>query len=93
MDIKGLNKAAILACLYNASKPQGMGFFHYKPEAMTVEQAGALLQEQTYFDYLQGRVMKIDLKGDDLETWLYNRDNGPEAAEHAIARMLAGETK
>ena len=88
MDIKGLDKAAILACLYNASKPQGMGFLHYTPEGMTVEEARELLKGQTYFDYLKGRVMKIDLAKDDLETWLYNRDNGPEAAEHAIARML-----
>ena len=27
VDIKGLNKAEVLAELYNNSKPQGLGFF------------------------------------------------------------------
>lgn len=35
--------------------------------------------------------MKINLAKDELETWLYNRDNGANAAENVITRMLAGE--
>jgi hypothetical protein len=34
IDLKGLNKAAVLAALYNASKPQGMGFLQYDPTPM-----------------------------------------------------------
>jgi len=88
MDISHLNKADVLAALYNHSRPQGMGFLHYTPEDMTTEQAQKLLDDgHTYFDYLQGRVMKIDLRGDDLRTVLYNRDNGPNAAEKVIASL------
>ena len=43
VDITGLDKAAVLAVLYNAAKPQGMGFLQYDPEPMTIGQAGILL--------------------------------------------------
>ena len=29
VDIKGLNKAEVLAALYNNSKPLGLGFLHF----------------------------------------------------------------
>lgn len=40
--------------------------------------------ERIYFDYLQGRVMKVDLAGDELDPRLYDRDNGEGAARRAI---------
>jgi len=70
--------------LYNASHPLGMGFLHYDPKPMSVDEARELLKRQTYFDYLKGRVMKVDLSGDTLETWLYDRDNGQGAAAEVI---------
>jgi hypothetical protein len=89
MNIAGLKKAAVLAALYNASKPQGMGFMHYDPTPMTEKKAEMILWEggETYFDYLKGRVMKIDLSRDEVDTWGYNRDNGPDAAEKAVAEL------
>ena len=63
-----------------------MGFLHYNPEPMTVEQAKGLLKQTTYFDYLAGRVMKIDLGSDEVRTWQYNRNNGEGAAERAISQ-------
>lgn len=87
IDLTRLDKAAVLAALYNASKPQGMGFMHYDPTPMTVEQAAELLKRQTDFDYIQGRVMKVDLGGDILNTWLYDRDNGEGAAEKALETL------
>lgn len=89
IDLKGLDKAAVLAALYNASKPQGMGFLHYDPTPMTVEQAQELLERTTDFDYLMGRVMKINLGGDTLNTWGYDRDNGEGAAAKAIESLQA----
>lgn len=93
MDIKNLNKAEVLATLYNASKVQGMGIFQADGKVMTIEDAEAILKENeghTYFDYLKGKVMKIDIGKDELDTRLYNRDNGNMAAERALAKMLAG---
>ena len=37
-----------------------------------------------YFDYLYGRVMKVDLSKDTFDPFLYDRDNGQGAAERAI---------
>ena len=85
IDIKGLNKAEILRVLYNNSKPQGMGFLNAKPEDMTIEEAEKAIDEYGFsFDYLQGRVLKIELFGDELDPWLYDRDIGQRSAERAI---------
>lgn len=84
IDISKRNKAEVLAALYNASRPQGMGFIQYNLEPMTVEQAALILEEQQHFDYLGGRVMKISLDGDTLDPRLYDRDNGEGAAQRAL---------
>ena len=55
---------------------------------MTVEEAQKIIDKasgDTYFDYLNGRVMKIDVASEPLDTRLYNRDNGFGAAEAALA--------
>jgi len=84
IDISNHSKAKVLAALYNASKPQGMGLLHYTPEAMTEKEAEILLAEHKSFDYLKGRVMKVNLEKDTFDPWLYDRDNGPGAAQRAI---------
>ena len=88
IDISSKNKAKVLAALWNNSKQQGMGFMDISGAssvAMTTEDAEELLRERTYFDYLRGRVMKIDLSTDELRPGLYDRDNGEGAAAAAIA--------
>lgn len=85
IDLKGKDKAEVLAKLYNASTPQGMGFLHADSADMSIEEARNLLSSgETYFDYLKGRVMKIDMSGDKIDTWGYDRDNGKGAAFSAI---------
>lgn len=88
ISLKGLDKADVLAALYNASRPQGLGFLHYDPEPMTRDQAQELLDSgYTDFDYLKGRVMKVNLSGDELRPYAYDRDNGAGAAETAISAL------
>lgn len=88
IDTKGLDKGMVLAALYNNARPQGMGLLHYDPKPMELPEANAILAadpKRPYFDYLKGRVMKIDLTHDDeFDGWLYDRDNGPGAAARAI---------
>lgn len=84
IDLKRKNKAAVLAALYNNSKSQGFGSLHATKGDMTVEQAAELLEKQTEFDYLQGRVMKVDLSGDTLDPLRYDRDLGQGAAQAAV---------
>ena len=87
MNIEGLNKAEILKELYNNSRPLGLGILHYDPKPMTIEEATEILKHTTKFDYLYGRVMKIDLSTNELRTHLYNRDNGENVAEAIIERI------
>ena len=75
INISKMNKAEVLATLYNNSQPLGMGILHYTPEDMTTDHASELLEITDKFDYLKGRVMKINLSSDILHTAAYNRDN------------------
>lgn len=74
IDIKGLDKAKVLKALYDGSHTQGRGFLQ-EVDNFTEDDAKELLREYTYFDYLHGRVMKVDLSGDCFDEWLYDRDN------------------
>jgi len=91
ISLVGLSKAAVLAALYNASKPQGMGFLQFNPKPMNEEKASELLKQATNFDYLNGRGMKIDLSGDELDVWGYDRDNGKGAVQRVIDELRATE--
>jgi hypothetical protein len=90
ISIAGLDKAKLLAALYNSSKPLGMGFLHFDPAPMTAEEATILLEKTTKFDYLKGRVMKVNLDTDELRTGSYNRDNGDDAVERIVANLRSG---
>lgn len=84
IDISGMDKAEVLAALYNAARPLGMGFLQYKPGDMPIEEARKLLADSPYFDYVHGRVMKIRLTSNTLNTRFYDRDNGTGAALRVI---------
>jgi hypothetical protein len=88
INIKGLDKGAVLAALYNNANVQGMGIFQATPGNMTAEEGAKLLERETYFDYLYGRVMKIRVEGDEIDPRLYDRDNGNGAALRAIETIL-----
>lgn len=90
IDITGKPKAAILAALYNASRVQGMRFMQDNPGPMTEAMAEQELEasQGKYFDYLHGKVMKVNLSKDYIDPWLYDRDNGEGAAHRAIKHLL-----
>jgi hypothetical protein len=101
IDISKLDKAEVLAALFNASKQQGMGFLDESGAVpMTVEDArqytsgiSTVNRGGQYYDYLRGRVMKVDLGKDTLNPQLYDRDNGQGAAERALAPLVDQVTK
>ncbi len=88
ISIVGLDKAEVLAALYNHACTQGLGEIHFDPRPMNREEAVEFLKRDHYFDYLKGRVMKIDLSSND-SFWpgLYDRDNGPGAAAGGIEEL------
>ena len=88
IDISKYDKAEVLAALYNNSRQQGLGFFNARgQQPLSKEEATALLKETTYFDYLAGRVMKVDLSSNMLDPILYDRDNGKGAAARALSTL------
>lgn len=103
IDIKGLDKAELLAALHQRSKAQGMGLLH-DTGPLTVAEARTQIENhlknindwepsRLYFDYVRGRVMKVDLSGDELDPRLYNRDVGEQAAEEVVARLRNAQMK
>lgn len=103
IDISDLSKAQVLAALYNASRPFGMGMLHFEPGDMTTEQAQSIFDSRgdditamfgrkanpnTYrFEYLKGRLMKVDLSGDCFDSQWYDRDIGDGAAARAVEQI------
>jgi hypothetical protein len=91
IDISGLDKAAVLAALYNHAKPLSLGSAPYRPEDMPIEVARRLIAAAslgTFWDYVHGRVLKVDLSGNALDARLYDLDNGVNAARQALAPLL-----
>lgn len=86
VDISNKDKAEVVVSLYNNSHPQGIGFLHSTNKPITIEMAREFLDESTHFNYLAGRVMKVDLSTNIVYTGHYNRFNGDGAAERAISQ-------
>jgi len=89
IDISNHSKAKVLAALYNNSKVQGLGFLQAVSGDMSEEEAHNILRATPgmQFDYLKGRVMKVNLSGNQFDPRLYDRDNGEGAAERAISKL------
>ena len=91
VDITGLDKIQVLQALYLAAKPQGMGIvvdlMSGSSLTLTDKDIKGVIDNRYNIDYLKGRVMKIDLSGNTVDTYLYNRDNGYNAAEKVIASL------
>jgi hypothetical protein len=86
INIQRMNKQFVFAALYNRARPLGLGFLEFVPGDITPEEAGKIMGERIlYFDYVKGRVMKVDLTKDDFCPYLYDRDNGEGAAAEAVA--------
>ena len=91
IDTTGIDRAKLLAGLFNAAAP-GMNIARLahdaQPEAMTTEEAQGLLDEgRDYFDYHRGRVIKCDVTKNQISVLSYDRDNGPGAAARVVAEL------
>lgn len=86
--IKGLPKDMLLMTLFNHSHQQGMGCLDpLGGHPMTIATAASDVAKSSphlYFDYVHGRVLKVDLSGDYLDDRLYDRDNYQGATRDAI---------
>ena len=99
VNIKGLDKAEVLLALWKSSRMQGMSFLGFLATGeLTLEQAKEEVEgrlnasavcgeRRCYFDYLNGRVLKVDISQDEFDSRLYDRDNGENAAQRAIDKL------
>jgi len=80
------HQATLLAALYNHARTQGMGFMQAKMDhIMTFDEARIMLMlGSPRFDYLRGRVIKVNVADAAPRTDLYDRDNGPGAYMEAV---------
>jgi hypothetical protein len=92
ISIADLDKAAVLAALYNHAQQQGRGYADPRGyQQMSAPEAAQVLAARPDgdIDYLYGRGLKVDLSGDTLDPWGYDRNNGAGAAERAIQPLRA----
>lgn len=92
ITIAGIDKAELLAALVNASRPQGMGMLRdggplSKADAQELVDRNKRLD----FDYVRGRPLKVDISGDVLDEFLYDRDNGQGAAARVVTKLRTGQ--
>jgi hypothetical protein len=93
INIKGLNKADVLLALFNASKSRSNQMTADLMELIDpidIDRSSGLIEDNPslYFDYVNGRSLKVDLSGDGLDTWLYDRDNGEGCAAMALSPLI-----
>ena len=89
VDISGLDKDVLLQKLWENSKVAGFFAMHSvgAPE-WDLEAAKAELHQDGYADYIQGRVMKVNIyKSDEVDPWGYNRDNGAGEFQKVVDEM------
>lgn len=91
VNIAGLPKELLIKELFKVAKPLVMGISHYDDsEELSDEEACVLVSSGA--DYVHGRYMKINVRGDQVDTKKYNEINGNNAAEKVIEelRTLSG---
>jgi hypothetical protein len=87
VDISDIDKKVLLQALYTNAKPLGMGILSYIPNHVLPDQEMESILAKGHIDYLHGRLMKINISKDSVDTSLYNEDNGKYAAERVIANL------
>ncbi len=93
INIKGLEKWEVFKALYDNAQPLGMGWLQFVPGNISEEEAKQAVEQYIYFDYYRGRVMKVDITGDELDTARYDYDNGTGAAEQALQPLFDATAK
>lgn len=95
IDITGIDKAELLAALYNGTRALGLGMIHDRRAGMTADDASFYLRtdgEPDRFDYVAGRPIKVEFNGDTLRfSQLYDRDAGPGACQRIVDALRAAK--
>ncbi|MFI0929694.1 hypothetical protein ACH4TP_38085 [Streptomyces sp. NPDC021012] len=94
VDISGLDRAAVLAALWNGCRPSSQD----RDELLTVEEAKSVLTDRGgRIGSLRGRTLQVVLTGDRFNPWLYDQaafnadldDLGHVTAERVVTHLRA----
>ena len=79
---------------YLNSKPLGLGFLAPKSNTkMTADDAQKYLDKgRTNFDYLEGRLMKINVSEDEMDPSNYDLENGQGAANKIVEAIRKSQS-
>lgn len=88
IDLTGLNQAEVLAALYNAARPVGMGMLHYDPKLMTTEEAQQIIDEGG--DIGRRRRAGIEVVGSNGVEWSVDYVRGRPLKLHVRGNVLHG---
>lgn len=87
VDITGLNKARVLQALYAVAKPRGGPNRSFVPGPLSIFSAEDRLRVSLSLLDFKGRIMNVDISGNDFDPQLFDRHNGLGAAAAAIATL------
>ena len=89
VNISGLDKDVLLQKLWENSKVAGFFTMHNVPSPeWELEAAKVELREDGYADYIQGRLMKVNIyKSDEVNPSGYDRDNGAGKFQEVVNEM------
>ena len=84
ISLLGLNKADVLAALFNAAMIRDLKKQSTRIKAMGREEASELLKKSSFIDVIDGRSLKIVLSGNVLDPSYYDSLNGDGLARKVI---------
>ena len=86
VNISGLDRDELLKNLWENSNVAGL--FEGRSDTVWDLEAAKSQLCNGYADYIQGRVMKVNIYNtDNVDPWGYNRDNGHNAFQNVVNKM------
>jgi len=87
IDISGLDRVELLRHLWENSKVAGFFSMYGGPAPSFGSERRPEDAVSGYIDYYCGRVIKTDLRNDEIDPYLYDRDNGIGAFKRVVENM------
>ncbi len=89
VDIRNIDKAKLLAGLYNRAKfGKIVDQFCLPKGGMSVQQAREIIAELgLVFDYLGDQALKVNIAGERFDSWGFNWNRRPQAAQTVVATL------
>jgi hypothetical protein len=92
INLKGLARVDVLVALHNAARPKAL-HGGYPTTPMDTIEADELLSQATYFTFVNGRALFVDLGSEEFDARDYDSHNGRGCAAEALAPLIARYTR